>query len=252
MVEKSNEEENELEEDFDSEEKIHRSGKSGLEDEANEEEQDLKSFSSSELTNWEQERESNRDTKKTKDDSELSNDTVRMYLKEIGKVNLLSAKDEVILARSIESSIYLKKILVIPSDFSEEELNYTNDFYLNKDLNLFILEKSLGNISNLSDVIKSLKKFLNIKESILLSDLTNNTSIREIIDGQKVDEIFLQAAKYISDSTGIPLEETQEKLIELSIVRRLIPEKFTNDSNLIIEKPIKNFGEILSKVNLII
>jgi RNA polymerase primary sigma factor len=250
LVEKSNEEENELEEDFDSEEKIHRSGKSGLEDEANEEEQDLKSFSSSELTNWEQERESNRDTKKTKDDSELSNDTVRMYLKEIGKVNLLSAKDEVILARSIESSIYLKKILVIPSDFSEEELNYTNDFYLNKDLNLFILEKSLGNISNLSDVIKSLKKFLNIKESILLSDLTNNTSIREIIDGQKVDEIFLQAAKYISDSTGIPLEETQEKLIELSIVRRLIPEKFTNDSNLIIEKPIKNFGEILSKVNV--
>ena len=59
----------------------------------------------------------------------------------------------------------------------------------------------------------------------------------------------LQAAKYVSDSTGIPLEETQEKLIELSIVRRLIPEKFTNDSKLIIEKPIKNFGEILSKVN---
>ena len=116
MVEKSNEEENGLEEGFDDEEKIHRSGKSGLEDEANEEEQDLKSFSSSELTSWEQERESNRDTKKAKDDSELSNDTVRMYLKEIGKVSLLSAKDEVILARSIESSIYLKKILLLQKD----------------------------------------------------------------------------------------------------------------------------------------
>ena len=126
---------------------------------------------------------------------------------------------------------------------------FSNDFSLNKDLNLFIIEKSLENISNLSEVVKSLKKFLNIKESILLSDLTNDEGIREIIDGQKVDEIFLQAAKYVSDSTGIPLEETQEKLIELSIVRRLIPEKFTNDSKLIIEKPIKNFGEILSKVN---
>ena len=172
-----------------------------------------------------------------------------MYLKEIGKVNLLSAKDEVILARSIESSIYLKKILILPSDFSDEELNYTTDFYLNKDLNKFIIEKSLENISNLSEVIKSLKKFLNIKDSVLLSDLTKNEQIREIIDGQKVDEVFLQAAKYVSDSTGIPLEETQEKLIELSIVRRLIPEMFTNNSKLIIEKPIKNFGEILAKIN---
>ena len=81
-------------EEFENEEGIHRSSETGIEDEANEEEKDLKSFSSSELTSWEQERDSKVDNKKNKDDSELSNDTVRMYLKEIGKVKENLAKKE--------------------------------------------------------------------------------------------------------------------------------------------------------------
>ena len=78
------------------------------------EEKDVKPFTGSELSDWEDRRESNsQDTKKPKDESELSSDTVRMYLKEIGRVNLLSAADEIVLARSIETSIYIKKILLL-------------------------------------------------------------------------------------------------------------------------------------------
>ena len=148
MVQKSNEDnssmENDFQEGFENEEGIHRSSQTGIEDEANEEEKDLKSFSSSELTSWEQERDSKNDNnKKNKDDSELSNDTVRMYLKEIGKVNLLSASDEVILARSIETSIRLKKLMALPSDFSEESIDYTTDFYDNHELNSFVMSKTL-------------------------------------------------------------------------------------------------------------
>ena len=43
-------------------------------------------------------------------DSELSEDTVRMYLREIGRVDLLTADDEVVLARHIEVSQWLDKI----------------------------------------------------------------------------------------------------------------------------------------------
>ncbi len=71
MVQKSNDdnssEENDFEEEFENEEGIHRSSETGIEDEANEEEKDLKSFSSSELTNWEQERDSKVDNKKNKE-----------------------------------------------------------------------------------------------------------------------------------------------------------------------------------------
>ena len=66
MVRKSNDDGNVIEEGFENEydDNIRRSSKTSIEDEANEEEQDLKSFTSSELTSWEQRRESNNDTSK--------------------------------------------------------------------------------------------------------------------------------------------------------------------------------------------
>ena len=253
MVQKSNEENssisNDYDEDFENEEGIHRSSQTGIEDEANEEEKDLKSFSSSELTNWEQQRDSKGETKKNKDDSELSNDTVRMYLKEIGKVNLLSASDEVILARSIETSICIKKLMAMPSDFDEESIDYSNDFYLNDELNSFIVTNALDRFSELSKLIKSLKKFLNIKGSLTLSDLVVNDQVKEIIDGQKVDEVFMQASKYVSDATGIPLEDAENNIIELSVLRRILPENYVVSSNLDIEKPIKNQNKIIKEIS---
>ena len=253
MVQKSNEENssisNDYDEDFENEEGIHRSGETGMEDEANEEEKDLKSFSSSELTNWEQQRDSKNETKKNKDDSELSNDTVRMYLKEIGKVNLLSASDEVILARSIETSICIKKLMAMPSDFDEESIDYSNDFYLNDELNSFIVTNALDRFSELSKLLKSLKKFLNIKGNITLSDLVVNKQVKEIIDGQKVDEVFMQASKYVSDARGIPLEDAENNIIELSVLRRILPENYVVSSDLDIEKPIKNQNKIIKDIS---
>jgi len=253
LVQKSNEENssisNDYDEDFENEEGIHRSSETGIEDEANEEEKDLKSFSSSELTNWEQQRDSKGETKKNKDDSELSNDTVRMYLKEIGKVNLLSASDEVILARSIETSICIKKLMAMPSDFDEESIDYSNDFYLNDELNSFIVTNALDRFSELSKLIKSLKKFLNIKGSLTLSDLVVNDQVKEIIDGQKIDEVFMQASKYVSDATGIPLEDAENNIIELSVLRRILPENYVVSSDLDIEKPIKNQNKIIKEIS---
>ena len=244
MVQKSNEENssinNDYDEDFENEEGIHRSSETGIEDEANEEEKDLKSFSSSELTNWEQQRDSKGENKKNKDDSELSNDTVRMYLKEIGKVNLLSASDEVILARSIETSICIKKLMAMPSDFDEESIDYSNNFYLNDELNSFIVTNALDRFSELSKLIKSLKKFLNIKGNLTLSDLVVNEQVKEIIDGQKV---------YVSDATGIPLEDAENNIIELSVLRRILPENYVVSSDLDIEKPIKNQNKIIKDIS---
>ena len=252
MVQKSNEDnssnENDFEEEFENEEGIHRSSQTGIEDEANEQEKDLKSFSSSELTNWEQERDSKVDNKKNKDDSELSNDTVRMYLKEIGKVNLLSASDEVILARSIETSICLKKLMAMPSEFSEEAIDYSSDFFNNHELNAFVINNTLSRFSELSKLIKSLKKFLNIKGTIKFSDLVVNDQVKEIIDGQKVDEIFMEATKYISDTVGIPLEDAESQLIELSVLRRIIPENYVMSSDVDLEKQIRNQSKIIEEI----
>ena len=44
------------------------------------------------------------------DQSELTEDTVRMYLREIGRVALLTADDEVVLARAVELAQWLTQI----------------------------------------------------------------------------------------------------------------------------------------------
>jgi DNA-directed RNA polymerase sigma subunit (sigma70/sigma32) len=138
--------------------------------------------------------------------------------------------------------------MALPSDFSEEALDYTTDFFQNHELNAFVITKTLDKFSEHSKLIKSLKKFLNIKENITLSELAINEQIKEIIDGQKVDEIFMNAAKYVSDSIGIPLEEAEANLIELSVLRRIIPENYVISSNLDLEKQIKNQSKIIEEI----
>ena len=92
-----------------------------------------------------------------------------MYLKEIGRVNLLSAADEIVLARSIETSIYIKKILksLDNEEFPEEIYNYELDFYLNSSVNTSIFKSVFQRIKELSKTIDSLKKYLNIKHWVL-------------------------------------------------------------------------------------
>jgi RNA polymerase primary sigma factor len=53
---------------------------------------------------------------------ELTNDPVRMYLREIGQVNLLTASDEVSLAKRIQRGMKAQKKLEIADRLNEEEL----------------------------------------------------------------------------------------------------------------------------------
>ncbi len=53
--------------------------------------------------------------------AELTNDPVRMYLREIGQVNLLTAADEVSLAKRIERGLNAQTKLENPEDLSDEE-----------------------------------------------------------------------------------------------------------------------------------
>ena len=213
--------------DFENEDSINLEENSNFEDEANEEEKDVKSFTSSELSDWEDRRESNsQDPKKPKDESELSSDTVRMYLKEIGRVNLLSAADEIVLARSIETSIYIKKILksLDNEEVPEEIYNYDLDFHLDSSVNTSIFKRVFERIKELSKTIDSLKKYLNIKHNLNLSDLGAIKEISEIINSLKIDEKFIEASQFISDVIGKPLEEVQNEIVELSLINRIFPE----------------------------
>jgi len=243
LVKKRADEEIISNDDFENEDSINLEENSNFEDEANEEEKDVKPFTGSELSDWEDRRESNsQDTKKPKDESELSSDTVRMYLKEIGRVNLLSAADEIVLARSIETSIYIKKILksLDNEEFPEEIYNYELDFYLNSSVNTSIYKSVFQRIKELLKTIDSLKKYLNIKHNLNLSDLGSIKEISEIINSLKIDEKFIEASQFISDVNGTPLEEVQNEIVELSLINRIFPELIFKN---------KQFDPELKKIN---
>ena len=89
----------------------------GTEDEANQvTESGATAVTRSELDMWEAARASDSTTSITNalqqeiQESELTEDTVRMYLREIGRVALLTAADEVVLARAVELAQRLESI----------------------------------------------------------------------------------------------------------------------------------------------
>lgn len=68
---------------------------------------------SSELDAWEEARDDSAETeayRQATEAAESTEDNVRMYLREIGKVELLTKEDERILSRQVESSLWLEKI----------------------------------------------------------------------------------------------------------------------------------------------
>ncbi|MEK9676092.1 MAG: sigma-70 factor domain-containing protein [Chloroflexota bacterium] len=88
----------------------------GTEDEANHDtESGATAVTRSELDMWEAARASESSTAANNlaqevQESELTEDTVRMYLREIGRVALLTAADEVVLARAVELAQRLEAI----------------------------------------------------------------------------------------------------------------------------------------------
>ena len=106
-------------------------------------------------------------------DSELSEDTVRMYLREIGRVDLLTADDEVVLARHIEVSQWLDKI--------EKEL-IGPDYLKFKPPPNEIVAKTFEEIFIRSKILKKIYKYLDIKEKDTLKAYVKNDKFKFLIE----------------------------------------------------------------------
>ena len=106
-------------------------------------------------------------------DSELSEDTVRMYLREIGRVDLLTANDEVVLARHIEVSQWLSE--------TEKNLQVSENPNI-KPPPAEIVMKTFEYIFNLSKEIKKIFMYLNINQKDSLNSFLANEKFRFLLD----------------------------------------------------------------------
>jgi len=137
-------------------------------------------------------------------------DPVRMYLREIGKVYLLSGADEKRLARHMEEG---KHIQAIEQEWVDEHGEPPTGAQV-----LFVLLRQLDQERK---TLSAVAKYLNIKNA-KLSQLIVNETFRNTIDGEPDEKLAEHTAK---GSFRGDLERAERSLVRLSIITHtLTPE----------------------------
>ncbi len=141
------------------------------------------------------------------DASEMIDDPVRMYLREIGRVSLLTAKDERRLARAMESSQYIEGLesqLQTPDGVAPRAWEKVTYF--------------LNETSKLAYLANTIAAQLQIHTPLTLKELMNNQQLRGAIDAAIDKEKMAE----LGQLTGKTPEETEAGVIRLSLNSRIL------------------------------
>ena len=140
-------------------------------------------------------------------DADVLNDSVRMYLREIGTVDLLNAQQERTLARAIELGDGL-----IALDTEDEERKNKPAYE--------IAAAALAKLAGLKDVANAIARFIGAPTPVTLSVITADADLRDLIDGIHNEELI----NYLSDTLTIEPDDAKKAVAELSTVSALVPQ----------------------------
>ena len=140
--------------------------------------------------------------------ADITDDSMRLYLMEIGRVNLLTKKQEQTLSRQIEEWKHLEAV--------ETEVEALTDGSLSAWMCVLHLIRRIGQLEPLAD---SVCRYSATPNPETLTDVLNDEELFERIDGGLPEEMLLFAAEILN---GEP-EDVKRELIELSLAIRLLP-----------------------------
>ena len=141
-------------------------------------------------------------------EQEVVDDPVRMYLHEIGRVHLLTAQEEKVLAKKMEEGNLLCEIT---QDWLQRDERPPSA----SETALTLLKK----VGQASPVIYLLQQQLNLKTTERFAEVISDNKLRDSIDG----EISQQLLQVIAYKTGKSLPEAEQLLINLSLNIGLLP-----------------------------
>jgi RNA polymerase primary sigma factor len=141
------------------------------------------------------------------EDSEISDDPVRMYLREIGRVGLLTAKDERFLARGMEIS---QKLSDIQAEMTVQAGRLPTAADTTREL--------LSRLGSQHEVASAIAGFIGLPKNVTLGTVLGIPELRELIDGSHNDDLLA----FLSDAFNCELEPAQKMVKDLSIDSALI------------------------------
>ena len=144
-------------------------------------------------------------------EADITDDPVRMYLREIGKVNLLNAQGEKDLAKQVENGKIIKKFL-------RENADQDNP-------NIFMLKDFLKKIGSSTDLIEELKQKTEPEDTAGLNVKNILTGgIEDFLNSATKSEEQEQMIREMSDSLNMSEEEIHTNISDLSAGIQIFPD----------------------------
>jgi RNA polymerase primary sigma factor len=144
------------------------------------------------------------------EEQEVIDDSVRMYLHEIGRVPLLTAEDEKNLAKQMEEG---RRV----ADIKNEWLKKNGRLPSSTEIILQVLDE----LSQYGEVIHVIQKELGLKTVNSFIKTINNKEYRDTIDAEIAPELIQNVAIKLNRN---PIE-TEQIIINISVSINLLPEK---------------------------
>ena len=141
--------------------------------------------------------------------SELIDDPVRMYLREIGRVTLLTAADERRLAMQLQSGKHVHGV-------EDEIFAKTGRPVSSADIAKALLRRLEGQ----AQLLEAITEYLNIDEPLTLKMLLTNEKLRAAIDA----EISLEMLEKFAERWDLETTQVSQKIIQLSLNSHVLPQ----------------------------
>ena len=161
------------------------------------------------------------------EDTESMDDPVRMYLREIGRVSLLNASDEKILARKAEGS---KELGLLEVDLSGDGRPVSSET---------LIRTLLERLSARTELADSLVEYAGKEEKMSLLQLKEDPDIQELIDTAMNEKLV----EDLSDRLKKDAESIQKEIISFALERWLLPTPFIDEFGH--ELFVENINELL-------
>jgi RNA polymerase primary sigma factor len=142
------------------------------------------------------------------EEQEVADDPVRLYLHEIGKVHLLTAKDERVLAQKIEAAKHIREIKQAYLEKNEKAASATE-----------VMLTMLKEIGRSARVIPLIQEQLNLPPSEKFKESIADPKLCHAIE----DVLDQQIVQAIATKTGDFLPDIEQLLINLSLNCTLLP-----------------------------